>query len=88
MIACGKGCYKQLSAAVSGELGYVLIPVGGYHNRGRPHSSLGPALSGPIISSWTTLASSRYDIQKDHQVAASAVLRGLRHEYLLERIAP
>jgi putative transposase len=57
-----------------------------HYNRGRPHSSLGPAM--PDASSpKAECRSKRHEIPKDCRVASTSILGGLHHEYRLERIA-
>jgi putative transposase len=57
-----------------------------HYNRGRPHSSLGPATPDRSIPK-AELLMERHCIPKDRRVASVSVLGGLHHEYRLEKIA-
>jgi putative transposase len=57
-----------------------------HYNRGRPHSSLGPATPDTNIPK-AELLMERHCIPKDRRVASVSILGGLHHEYRLEKIA-
>jgi putative transposase len=56
-----------------------------HYNRGRPHSSLGPATPDRTIPK-AELQAGRHCIPKDCRVVAVPILGGLHHEYRLEKI--
>jgi hypothetical protein len=57
-----------------------------HYNRGRPHSSLGPGIPEPLEPK-VELQAHRHRVPKDHRVVRTAILRGLHHEYRLEKVA-
>ncbi len=57
-----------------------------HYNRGRPHSSLGPAIPDRSIPK-AELLMERHCIPKDRRVASVSILGGLHPEYRLEKIA-
>jgi transposase InsO family protein len=56
-----------------------------HYNRGRPHSSLGPAI--PDHPPDRVVRSTGHQLPDDHRVVAMPVLGGLHHEYRLEAAA-
>jgi putative transposase len=56
-----------------------------HYNRGRPHSSLGPALPDP--PSDRVVASNGHQLPSEHRVVVTPILGGLHHEYSLEAAA-
>ena len=56
-----------------------------HYNRGRPHSSLGPAI--PDRKTTAPQRENRHRLTADERVIAIPVLGGLHHEYGLERMA-
>lgn len=64
----------------------ILSEWAAHYNRGRPHSSLGPGMPDPGAS-YETPKSCGQHLSSGYQVAASAILGGLHHEYRLERSA-
>jgi hypothetical protein len=59
-----------------------------HHNRGRPHSSLGPGLPDPPLNLPLQLQSRGHRFDRSSRVVVHSVLNGLHHEYsLLPRAA-
>jgi putative transposase len=56
-----------------------------HYNQGRAHSRLGPGILEPTASD-TAKQRSGHRIPSDHRVVAKPILRGLHHEYRLERL--
>ena len=57
-----------------------------HYNRGRPHSALGPGIPEPPQAK-VPASGHRHKLPTDHRVKSIAVLRGLHHEYSLEKEA-
>jgi putative transposase len=57
-----------------------------YYNRGRPHSSLGPAVPDPIQAS-APVGVHRHKLPVGHRIVLKPFLGGLHHDYRLEKEA-
>ena len=84
--AIRRECWDFLIPLNERHLRTILKRWGTHYNRGRPHSSLGPV----IPESFGGIAApkiSGHRIPRGHQVVGTPVLRGLHHEYRLEKVA-
>ncbi len=57
-----------------------------YYNRGRPHSSLGPAIPEPIQASAPEMVHT-HNLPAGYRISSKSILGGLHHDYRLEKDA-
>ena len=79
-------CLDFLIPISERHLHRVLIEFTAHHNRGRPHSALGPGLPEPN-QDVVPASDHRHKLPIGFRVKSKAVLGGLHHEYRLEREA-
>lgn len=68
-----------------GHVRSILTEWVAHYNQGRPHASLGPGIPDPLGNHQVT--DRGHHIPSEYQVASTAILGGLHHEYRLERRA-
>jgi len=80
-------CLDYLIPFSRSHLRRILAEWIAHYNRGRPHSSLGPAV--PESNPETLIPSSngRHVLSADARIHVKSVLGGLHHEYSLEKQA-
>jgi putative transposase len=78
-------CLDWLILVNEQHLRKVLQEWVAHYNQGRPHASLGPGI--PDAATDQLTSSNGHRIPERHRVVATPVLRGLHHEYRLERVA-
>jgi transposase InsO family protein len=57
-----------------------------YHNRGRPHSCLGPGLP-ESLQPGSAASARRHQLPADYSINKTPILGGLHHDYRLEKEA-
>ena len=67
-----------------GHLRYIVRQWAEHYNRGRPHTSLGPAIPDPPQGLPVALQPHRHRWPADAKITSTSVLGGLHHEYRLE----
>jgi len=79
-------CLDFLIPFNEGHLKLILKSWVTHFNHGRPHMSLGPGIPAPLQQS-PPANEDRHSVPAGHVIRSTAVLRGLHHEYALEKIA-
>ena len=82
-----RGCLDFLIPLNERHLREILKEWKTHYCQARPHASLGPGLPEPLNGLPATLQKQRHQIPAGYRVRARPILRGLHHEYRLEKIA-